>query len=367
MLAAPPPLLLLPALVLLSVDKLSNFITGRIARDERVVFFPTAASRINGTHWRVPIHGWIFEPELESKKRRVAIKGVGKLFSVKGEEEKKLLKRRLMPFTVDNQSMQYVNIKIGSNVYRMPRSSKDGHFVAELALGDDELMQHHKLHDNDAAGNAIRIVRYEAMGDEQNRTFEGTFHLIPPTGTSVITDIDDTIKITNYLDKKEFYRNTFLREFREVPGMKELFHKCAEDSGGSCSFHYVSASPFQLFEELDGFFGAVGFPPATYHLKRIRVKDKTLLQLFADPMEYKLQQIEPLMRAYPLRKFVLIGDSGEKDPEVYSELYRRHPHQVERIWIRNVNGANESRMDGVDSDIWRYFDDGYELLDQIQW
>lgn len=351
------PLLLLPTL-LLSLSKVPNYLTGKIAHDERVVFFPTAASKINATHWNVPIHGWIFEPELESKKRKVAMKGLGKLFQVKDEEEKRLLKRRFMPFTVDNQSMKYVNIRIGGAdadvVHRLPRSAKDGHFTKRLTLRDDELLRA----DDDG------IVHYEAV--DGDRTFAGSIHLISPTGTSIISDIDDTVKITNYLDKREFYKNTFLREFREVPGMKELFDKCkSRQRDNNFSLHYVSASPYQLFEELNNFFQRVGFPPATFHLKRIRVKDKTLLQLFADPKDYKLGQIEPLLRTYPLRKFILVGDSGEKDPEVYKELYRKYPDQIEKIWIRNVNGANATRMEGVGDDKWKYFEDGYDLMDDL--
>ncbi|KAL7542907.1 hypothetical protein ACHAXR_012209 [Thalassiosira sp. AJA248-18] len=350
MLWSSPPLLLFVPTLLLSFNKVPNYLTGKIASDERVVFFPTAANRINETHWHVPIHGWIFEPELESKKRLALIKGVGKLFQVTDEDEKRLLKRRLMPFSVDNKSLKYLNIKVGHTVHRLPRSPKDGHIISHLTLHDDE------LHPKNG------IVHYEAM--DRDRTFAGSIHLLPPSGISIISDIDDTVKITNYLDKKEFYKNTFLREFREVPGMKDLFQKC-KSQHDNCSFHFVSASPYQLFEELSGFFERVGFPSATYHLKRIRVKDKTLLQLFADPKDYKLRQIEPLLASFPQRKFILIGDSGEKDPEVYAELYRRYPDQIDKIWIRNVNNANETRMEGVDPERWRYFSDGHDLMDQV--
>ena len=348
---AQPTFFFLPSILLAGLNKVPNYLTGKIASDERVVFFPTIANRINITHWNVPIHGWIFEPELESRKRRVAIKGVGKFFQVTDPDEKALLKRRLMPFTVDNQSMKYVNIKVCSSIHKLPRSRKDGHFVGHLTLHDDELHS-----DNEG------IVHYNAI--DRDRSFPGSIHLVPPTGTSIISDIDDTIKVTNYLDKKEFYKNTFLREFREVPGMKELFDKC-HSKYDSCFFHYVSASPYQLFEELNNFFEKVGFPPATYHLKRIRVKDKTLLQLFADPKDYKLGQIEPILKTFPDRKFILVGDSGEKDPEVYAELFRRYPDQIEKIWIRNVNNANATRMEGVDPQRWRYFNDGYDLMDEV--
>ena len=127
----------------------------------------------------------------------------------------------------------------------------------------------------------------------------------------------------------------------------------------------MSATPYQLFKELDIFFERIGFPVATYHLKRIRGKGKTLLLLFADPKDYKFKQITPILNTFPQRKFILIGDSGEKTCEVYSELNRRFPGQIEKIWIRNVNDANATRMEGVHPDRWRYFSDGQDLMDQV--
>ena len=179
-----PPLLSLPALML-SLTKMPNYLSGSIASDERVVFFPTAANKINETHWHVPIHGWIFEPELRSKKRRLAVKGVGKLFDVSDVEERRLLTRRLMPFIADNKSMKFVNIRIGHDIHRLPRSSKNGHFVGHLQLHDDQLRSY---------GDEM-IVHYEAIVD-RGRNFPGVIHLLAPTGTSVISDIDDTVSFS---------------------------------------------------------------------------------------------------------------------------------------------------------------------------
>jgi hypothetical protein len=67
--------------------KIPNFLTGKIASDERVIFFPTVGGRINETHWSAHIHGWIFEPETESRKRKVAIRGLGKVLDVKTDTE----------------------------------------------------------------------------------------------------------------------------------------------------------------------------------------------------------------------------------------------------------------------------------------
>lgn len=332
---------------LLALSKVPNYLTGKIAQDERVVFFPTVANKINETHWNIPIHGWIFEPELESKKRKALYKIIGKVFHVNDDQEKKILKQRLMPFAVDNQSWQYVKIKIGANIVPIfPRSSKDGHFKGYLTLREDQ------LHSKNG------IVQFEAV--DKDRTFPGEIHLVQQRGYSIVSDIDDTVKHTNYLDKKEFYKNTFVREFQAIPGMAKLYHNF-KSQYEDCTFHYVSAAPYQMYEQLQEFFIKNGFPSATFHLKKIRVKDKTLLQLFADPLDYKIGQIEQLLKTFPNRKFILIGDSGEKDPEVYTQLYKKYPSQIENILIRNINNSNSTRMDDLPIEKWQYFNDGEDL------
>jgi phosphatidate phosphatase APP1 len=45
-----------------------------------------------------------------------------------------------------------------------------------------------------------------------------------------------------------------------------------------------------------------------------------------------------MFQRWPRRRFVLIGDSGEKDPEIYGDLARRFPEQVQRIDVRDLKG-----------------------------
>lgn len=379
------------------LKKIPNYWTGQIGSDERVVFFPTTAHKLNDTHWNIPIHGWIFEPELDSLKRKALIKTAGKmLFKVTTEEEKVILKRRLQTFTVDNQSMKYVNIRFisdtestnesGRKIYRMPRSSKDGHFKTNLTITKEELSPYLMCGNKDV-NSTTSILKFEAIEDgdtekeegfqqKERRVFGGVVHMIPPEGISVISDIDDTVKHTNYLNKSEFYKNTFTREFQVVPGMSQVYQNLQQSQlgmGNDVAFHYVSASPYQLYEELAKFLiDEEKFPPATFHLKQIRIKDKTLLEFWKCPIEYKLKQIEPLLEKYPNRKFLLVGDSGEKDPEIYAELYKKYPTQIQKIYIRNVNNSTDERMknlipkkltdDDHNNRIWEYFTDGTDLV-----
>ena len=122
--------------------------------------------------------------------------------------------------------------------------------------------------------------------------------LIPPTGLSIISDIDDTVKLSDVLNKRELLRNTFLREFVPVDGMAALYKHWEEQH--DAVFHYVSASPWQLQPELECFLRGAGFPPATFHLKSVRVNalpgsGDSLLNLLEKGASFKPRHIEVRM------------------------------------------------------------------------
>jgi phosphatidate phosphatase APP1 len=165
--------------------------------------------------------------------------------------------------------------------------------------------------------------------------FSGRIQLIGRKGISVVSDIDDTIKDSNVLDHRELIANTFGREFRSVPGMVNLYQVWASKS--DVVFHYVSGSPWQLYPSLSGFIQSEGFPPGTFHLRQFRLKDKSAVEFLENrTLNFKLGAIDRLMRIFPERRFILVGDSAEKDPEVYAQIAKRFPGQVEAILIRNV-------------------------------
>jgi phosphatidate phosphatase APP1 len=92
-----------------------------------------------------------------------------------------------------------------------------------------------------------------------------------------------------------------------------------------------------------------GFPEGTFHMKSLRKNPLDLLAFARDlrnfvagkeyTKEQKIEQISSLMKNLPNRKFILIGDSGEFDPEVFISLKKAYPDQVEKIIIRDVVAA----------------------------
>jgi phosphatidate phosphatase APP1 len=95
---------------------------------------------------------------------------------------------------------------------------------------------------------------------------------------------------------------------------------------------------------LSAFFAASGFPAGTWHMKQVRLKDRTLASLWEEPDVTKRAAILPLLAAYPERQFILLGDAGERDPEIYGEIARAHPAQVRHIYIRLLPGRDEDPL-----------------------
>jgi hypothetical protein len=366
--------------VLLTVQNLSGYFTGRIAPDERVLFFPTSASQFNATHWQVPIHGWIFQPKENSKKRRAFRSLLRRALKVPSKSsEERILDHRIRSFVVDNERWKRPKIRLNGKEYSMLPSSKNGHFQTTLMVSERDLYSNDD-NDNQSTTRPPDSVDFFALSSDGQRRYEGTIHLIPPQGITILSDIDDTIKLTNVTSKREMLRNTFMREFQAVPGMSDLYQKwCrrpltkndnianadADDDGPKpphVHLHLLSASLYQLYEDLEEFRTRSGFPRATFSLKTVRPKKtRQMIQtLLEDPLEFKRRALTRLFHTYPQRHFVLVGDTGEKDPQVYASMAKEYPQQVLTICLRSVSKGPD---DNVSTRVQQIMND-YEIDDE---
>ena len=337
----------------LAISAAVGAVDSPIKADEVVVFFPTVATLDpDGKIATLAVHGWIYEPEDDSVMRRTALGLFAKALGFSEDDAKTAhFKKRAGLFLVDNQHGKKVPVRIGDQTFVLEESAANGHFRGSVRLP--------------AAGLKPGWLGFQAVtraGDD--RKFEGRVLVLGETGLSVVSDIDDTIKVSDVRNKKALLANTFLKDYQAVAGMPELYNKWAKQGA---SFHYVSASPWQLYAPLAEFFDKAGYPHGSFHLKSFRLKDSSFFNLFASPEKTKNQAIEPLLQAFPKRKFLLIGDSGEKDPEIYAELARKHPQQIERILIRDVTGEDAKAeryrkcFEGVARDRWQVFREPKEI------
>ena len=333
--------------------------TSALKLDEDIVFYPTVAYRAaDGTNWNVEIHGCVYEPD----KRMVELAlltGALELDRVKmTPAEYGLYKERARLFMVDHKGGRKIVFRAAGREFASGKSRADGQFFAIVRLSDAEEKQFER------EGTKFTAL----LPPKDKRDFMGQATIMNPTGITVISDIDDTIKITGVHDRKATLRNTFLEPFKPVPGMAAAYQHWAQTT--DAQFCYVSASPWQLFQPLSEFIRTNGFPAGPSYLKNFRWKDKSFFALFESPEKFKPIVIEPLLARFPERRFVLVGDSGQRDPEIYGALARSHPQQVARIFIRDVTGkpTDAARYQAAFRDLpprmWRVFHDPAEIAGQ---
>jgi len=315
-----------------------------LKEDETVVLFRTAG-RLDETsqEWHLPIHGWVYEPEDSSARKALFETILEEQFDlVPTDETESNLERRLNLLIADNERGKTLVASVAGREYALPPSAENGQFATTLVVPSADLA--------DWVVDGHIEYRVGSVASE--------VRLVEATGLSVISDIDDTVKISNVTDKTSLLKHTFLLDFMAAPGMADLYR---DWSASNISFHFVSSSPWQLYSPLTEFLDDEGFPRATLSLKAVRFRDETLLDLFRKGTETKPAAIKKILAAYPDRDFVLVGDSGEQDPEVYAALMREFPNIIKRIYIRNVTNeeADNDRFtavfEGIDPGSWALF------------
>ncbi|WP_432479427.1 App1 family protein [Nocardioides sp. GXQ0305] len=173
--------------------------------------------------------------------------------------------------------------------------------------------------------------------------------LVPGPGArfGVVSDVDDTILETGVQRVGQMIRRTFTGSaLTRTPfeGAAELYRDLA---AGTNPFFYVSSSPWNLHSFLVAFLRHRDFP-----LGPVLLRD---LLGTAQGREQKGGRIDEVLELHPELPFVLIGDSGEKDPQVYAQVVRAHPGRIRAVYIREVrldpgDGRVEKVSGGWDHD-----------------
>ena len=331
-------------------------LVGGLQRDKEVIAYPTYGYRKAGEEgaWVIRLRVWV------NKARRLPVPD--ELIGVLARDMQPLdaedivtLRKRVRHFVADDDSRERVSVRF--------KDDPEGRTYDLPGLTDHNGLVEHDLEIPDATARALLA----AQGSDEGRLAftaisgefegEGRARLVEPTGLSVISDIDDTIKITEVpAGKRVVLRNTFLRDYVAVPGMAERYRAL----GDGVMFHYVSGSPWQLYTLLGDFLSGEGFPEGAFHMKDVRknLLDPASWQDFRNfaagdeaTFEQKLGQITRVMLNLPRREFILVGDSGEKDPEVFRELKKTFGAQVREIFIRDVvderSRPHPNRLEGM--------------------
>jgi phosphatidate phosphatase APP1 len=326
----------------------------KFKRDKEVIVYPTYGYRKSGEEgtWVLRLRIWV------SKARRLPISD--EVFGIFASDMGRLsaqdvarLRLRIKHFVADDDSRETVQIKFDDDpdeqTYTLPGTTDfNGLLMQDLEIHDAKAR---KL--LAAQGSSSGWLNFKAIAEG----FEGKgrIRLVEPKGLSIISDIDDTIKITEVPAGNQIVlRNTFLHDYLPTADMAKKY----KDFGDDVMFHYVSGSPWQLYKLLGEFVGGI-YPEGAFHMKDVR---KNLLSAdswhdfknFASgdmaTFNQKVEQITRIMQNLPDRDFILIGDSGEQDPKVFSQMKELFSTRVREIIIRDVvdeEHTPESRLGGM--------------------
>jgi phosphatidate phosphatase APP1 len=172
----------------------------------------------------------------------------------------------------------------------------------------------------------------------------------PPTARfGVISDIDDTVIATNVTSTLKMLATVLLSNahtrmpFEGIAAFYRALQSGASQLEGNPIF-YVSSGPWNLYGLLIEFFKLNDIPLGPLFLRDF---GPNILFPSRPHVTRKLSQIGRILNAYENLPFVLIGDSGERDPEIYTEVVKQHPERIRAIYIRSVDQRPE-RLAAID-------------------
>mmetsp|Transcript_32287 Transcript_32287/g.55268 ORF Transcript_32287/g.55268 Transcript_32287/m.55268 type:complete len:345 (+) Transcript_32287:133-1167(+) len=152
---------------------------------------------------------------------------------------------------------------------------------------------------------------------------------------AVISDVDDTILQSNVNERLRLLYNTLIVKTEDriaTPGTQEFYQDL---HNGKNPFFYVSNSPAVLYPSIKKFVEEKNFPNGPVLLRNLDLEQLR-------NRNHKENTIEEIIGAYPFYKYILIGDSSEKDLRIYSEIVKKYESKVALVLIRDVGLADKA-------------------------
>ncbi|CEH12517.1 related to app1-actin patch protein [Ceraceosorus bombacis] len=162
----------------------------------------------------------------------------------------------------------------------------------------------------------------------------------------LISDVDDTVRHTHVLGgTRAVFRNVFVRNHQEVQveGVSQWYDAMVRLGVG---IHYVSNAPCELHAVVRDYLANAGLPSGQLALKHYpAVTTSSLIASWLQPAAARKRgALTGIMTDFPDDAFILVGDSGEMDLDVYTELAIARPNQVAAILIRDVSTPTSSSV-----------------------
>lgn len=236
------------------------------------------------------------------------------------------------------ESYEVPGARIQANFYGSKLVSKtddEGYF--EFRLPVPELLNH------EITWHEVNFTLLDKIGKNDAPLTAGGLIQIPHAGAEygVISDIDDTVLQTSATSFIRMMQKTFLYNaktrlpFKGVAAFYRALYLGSKNRSIRNPMYYVSSSPWNLYDMLEDFLEIQRIPAGPLLLRHLGFNPETLFG--SSHQHHKLMQIEKIFSFTAELPFILIGDSGQHDPEIYLEVIRNHPGRIKAVYIRDVS------------------------------
>lgn len=171
--------------------------------------------------------------------------------------------------------------------------------------------------------------------------------VVDPAAThGIVSDIDDTVLVTmvprlhlaawNFLVRSEARR-------KPVPGMPELYARLTATHPDAPVF-YLSTGAWNTASALGRFLERVGLPQGSLLLTDLGPTGTALLR---SGRAHKAATLRALAEELPHLRWILVGDDGQHDPQVYETFAGEHPGRVAAIAVRELSVGEQVAQNGL--------------------
>jgi phosphatidate phosphatase APP1 len=189
----------------------------------------------------------------------------------------------------------------------------------------------------------------EVIENQGSVTAEGKVLMVtdqPPFG--VISDIDDTIMVSHSTDtvkklKLMLFKNAHTRvPFEGVAAFYRALQKGRKRQKTLNPLFYVSSSEWNLYDLLDDFMAFRDIPAGPFMLQELEHSIFHFWKSGGGTHEHKLKKILFLLSFFKKMNFILIGDSGQRDPQLYLKAAKKAPGRIIAVYIRCIDKRHKN-------------------------
>lgn len=198
-------------------------------------------------------------------------------------------------------------------------------------------------------GNVTTNIQRLNIYSNGTLTGNATSYLVPTEGLTIISDIDDILRVTKIYDPAEGLLNSFARAFTPWMNMPEIYANWSR-SIPDFHFHYLTTTPEQVTRNYMDFIYKT-YPGGSFDTRPLNFSDVSAT------LSIRKYLLDKVFETYPQRKFILVADTSNSDVmKDYPQMAKDFPGQVQCIFLRNTSSTDSS-------DKFPYNTSGFKDLD----